>query len=109
MQKLQKNKSTIIDVFKSKNSAAKRGLEFSITKEDIKIPSRCPLLEVEFTNTYANPTENKDYVPSLDRIDNTKGYTPDNVWVISFKANRMKNTATIPELLLFSKNIIKNI
>jgi hypothetical protein len=38
--------------------------------------------------------------PSLDRIDNTKGYVPGNVWVISWRANDLKRNATLEELKL---------
>ena len=95
---------------RAKSSAKRKGIEFTISKNDIVIPEYCPLLGVKFTNTYLNPDENRDYVPSLDRINNLKGYTPDNIWVISFKANRMKNTATLDELKVFCervKDIIK--
>jgi len=34
----------------------------------------------------------------LDRIDNNKGYIKDNVWVISRKANTIKNNASLEEL-----------
>lgn len=89
---------------RAKNRAKNKGIEFTIKKEDVVIPDRCPLLDIPFTNTYLNPKDNRDYVPSLDRIDNSKGYVPGNVWVISFLANRMKNTATHQELLTFGKN-----
>ena len=36
--------------------------------------------------------------PSLDRIDSTKGYTKNNVQIISWKANRIKAYATVVEL-----------
>ena len=41
-----------------------------------------------------------DATPTLDRIDPTKGYTKDNVRVISWKANRLKNGSTLRELRL---------
>ena len=91
---------------RAKSRAKKNGLEFSIEKEDIIIPEVCPLLNVKFSNTYLNPDDNPDYVPSLDRLNNELGYTKDNIWVISWKANRMKNTSTLAELKLFSKNIL---
>jgi hypothetical protein len=47
--------------------------------------------------------ENKNNVPTLDRIDSTKGYIKENIQVISFKANRLKNNATVDEL----KSILK--
>jgi hypothetical protein len=36
--------------------------------------------------------------PSVDRIDNTLGYTPDNVCVISHRANQLKRNASLDEL-----------
>ena len=35
--------------------------------------------------------------PSLDRIDPTGGYTPDNIRVISYRANWIKNDGTLDE------------
>lgn len=84
--------------------ARKHGYEFTIKEEDIIIPKYCPLLGVELV------TGTKDdyrYSPSIDRIDNSKGYTPDNTRIISSMANTMKNSATIEELLLFIQNLPK--
>ena len=83
-----------------KDTAKQRGLEFDLTEEDIIIPTHCPLLNIplDFNGSRYNS-------PSLDRIDNTKGYVKGNVWVISELANRMKNGATIEQLLTFAKNI----
>jgi hypothetical protein len=81
--------------------ALKKGLEFSIQLEDIKIPSVCPLLNQKLI------VGDKDYTPSLDRIDSKKGYTPDNIWVISHRANQIKNDATLDELKLITENLQK--
>lgn len=72
--------------------ALKKGLEFSILVDDIKIPEVCPLLNKKLL------IGDKKYTPSLDRIDSTKGYTQDNIWVISHRANQIKNDATLDEL-----------
>jgi hypothetical protein len=78
----------------SRIRAKKRGLDHTISIEDIRIPSICPVLKIQL-----NQGGNTDNSPSLDRIDSSKGYTPDNVWVISTRANRIKNDATPDELI----------
>jgi len=92
---------------RAKSRAKKKGIPFTIVKEDIIIPDRCPLLDQPFTNTYANPASDYNFVPSLDRKDNSKGYTKENIWVISFKANRMKNTASLKEVDIFATNWLR--
>lgn len=85
---------------KVRNRCKHSGREFTINLEDIIIPSTCPLLNVSFD------LMNENLCPSLDRIDNTKGYIQGNVWVISTLANRMKSTATLEQLEVFSKNLL---
>lgn len=88
----------------AKRRAKERGLEFNIELSDVVIPSTCPLLGVPFVN---GTKGNYEFTPSLDRIDPTKGYVKGNVWVITKKANSMKNSATREELLTFVGNVIK--
>ncbi len=75
--------------------ARKKDLEFTITQDWLKqtLPTHCPLLHVEFEFN-----SNSAVSASLDRIDSDKGYTPDNCWVISAKANRIKSNATLAEI-----------
>lgn len=40
----------------------------------------------------------RDYSPSLDRIDNRLGYVKGNVIVVSHRANAIKRDATLDEL-----------
>lgn len=82
--------------------ARKKGIEFSISEKDVTVPDLCPLLEIPLRS--GNPAE-KNNSPSIDRIDNSKGYVPGNVRVISNLANVMKHTASHEQLLLFAKNI----
>lgn len=79
--------------FSAKHRAKARKLEFSISLSDIVIPSICPVLGIEIT-WRGNPRNS----PSLDRLDSTKGYTPENVRVISWRANRLKCDASIEEM-----------
>lgn len=86
-----------------RNRSKRKNIPFNLEKEDIVIPTKCPLLECAFVigKKYAYP-----YTHSLDRIDNEKGYIKGNVQVICMKANSMKNSATKKELLTFAKNVI---
>lgn len=80
-----------------KSGALARGIEFTISVEDIPEPYKlCPILKCPMI-------VNTKYAPSIDRIDNQKGYIPGNIQVISRFANAMKNCATKDELILFSK------
>lgn len=88
----------------AQNRAKRKGIEFNIEESDIIIPDKCPLLEVPFE---FGTKGNYSYSPSLDRIDNTLGYIKGNIQVISSKANAMKNSATLKELQIFCKNILR--
>ncbi len=85
-----------------KNRAKKKGILFTIEPSDIVIPEICPLLEIPIRIAVDGC---KDNSPSIDRIDNEVGYTPENVWVISLKANRMKNNGSLEEMKLIVKNL----
>lgn len=79
----------------SKQRAKKSNIEFTITKEDIIIPDVCPVFGFPLKR------ENREtwmYAPSIDRIDNTKGYVKNNIIVVSRRANLLKKDATIDEL-----------
>jgi hypothetical protein len=42
--------------------------------------------------------------PSLDRKNTAEGYTLENIWVISWRANRLKSNATREEIALLLQN-----
>ena len=88
----------------AKRRAPIKNIDFNITEEDIEIPTICPILEVPLV---IGTKGDYEYSPSLDRIDNSKGYVKGNIQVISKKANSMKNSATIAELQAFCKNVLR--
>jgi hypothetical protein len=90
---------------RSKSRALAKGLEHTITLEDIQIPNKCPLLGIEIKDNTGNGRGNCRDSPSLDRLDSSKGYTPDNVWVISNRANEIKSNATLEELETIAANL----
>lgn len=71
----------------AKRRAMDSGIEFSIKVEDIKIPEYCPVLGIPL---FVGTSKAKYNSPSLDRIDNSKGYVKNNIAVISMKANLHK-------------------
>lgn len=77
----------------AKQRAKKKGLEFSLTPADIVIPALCPVLSVPFVFGQRHV-----HNPSLDRKDNSLGYCSENVRVISYRANQIKNDANLEEL-----------
>jgi hypothetical protein len=83
-----------------KTRAKKRGLEFNLVEQDIVIPDVCPILGISLTREVGPRTDN---YPTLDRINNSKGYTKDNVMVVSWRANELKGTATLHELVLLGE------
>lgn len=88
----------------AKRRAKIKNLDFNLELSDIVIPKICPILEVPLV---CGTKGNYEYTPSIDRIDNSKGYIKGNIRIISKKANSMKNSATIEELKAFCKNILR--
>lgn len=75
--------------------AKQKGLGCNLELADIVVPPRCPVLGLPLVVANGKCAANS---PSLDRIDPHRGYVKGNVVVISFRANTIKNDATIEEL-----------
>ena len=86
----------------AKRRAKKKGRKFDLSPIEIPIiPEFCPVLGIPIRMT-GKLTGNS---PTIDRIDNTKGYVKDNIRIISYRANRLKADATIEELKLIIKDL----
>ena len=79
----------------ARSRARKKGLPFNLTLEDIVIPERCPVLGTILVTGEGKPTKNS---PTLDKFRPEFGHTKSNVSVISYRANAIKNDATLEEL-----------
>jgi len=69
-------------------------LPFNLILEDIRIPKKCPVLDIEMKVGRGRLPRNS---PSLDRINPSKGYVKGNVAVISNRANILKKDGTLEE------------
>ena len=79
----------------ARGRAKKGGYPFDLIESDIVIPEFCPVLGIRLSRSRGKPSACS---PSLDKIDRTKGYVKGNVWVISFRANTIKNDSTLDEM-----------
>lgn len=91
---------------RAKRRSMEKGLDFNIDLSDIIIPDYCPVLNIELNINSGKSGAYKNS-PSLDRVDNTKGYIKGNIQVISQEANAMKHSATPEELVMFAKWVLK--
>lgn len=83
---------------KFKNKVNHSHWECDMEFADVEFSKECPILGLELD--YHNPRlENS---AQFDRIDSTKGYVKGNVWIISRRANRIKNDGTAEEHRLIS-------
>lgn len=94
----KKNRVKVM-IHAAKQRAKLRGMSFDITAADIELPKFCPVLGIELGwEGLKHSREAREKAPSIDRIDNSKGYTKDNVIVISTRANCIKRDASLSEL-----------
>ena len=80
----------------AKARAKKKGLPYLIDDKVMIEMSRaqadrCALTGIDFDFTSELGFINRPYAPSVDRIDNSKGYTPDNIQIVCVIVNKAKN------------------
>lgn len=87
---------------RAKRRAAIKRLPFNLELSDIVIPEFCPVLGIrmaiaggELDTAVFGGQPNS---PSIDRIVPALGYVKNNIAVISWRANQLKNNATLEEL-----------
>lgn len=81
-----------------KKKSLKLGLPYDLSRdilEQLAIDT-CPVLGIPLCYTHA---QIQDDSPSVDRFYPARGYVQGNVFIISAKANRIKNDASLEELL----------
>lgn len=86
----------------AKARARKRGLPFDGLRHLIDDPAThcaCCGASLDYSVLKGVGMGNAPRSPSLDRIDNARGYTADNVAVICYRCNAQKGAATIDDLM----------
>ena len=78
-----------------KNNAKQRGHSFELAEADYRLLKECPVLGTPIA--FHNNKIKHDSL-SVDRIDNNKHYTKDNIVLMSWKANSLKSNSTPEEL-----------
>ncbi|WP_421729939.1 hypothetical protein [Brevundimonas sp.] len=79
---------------RARKRARRQGLPYSLRRQDISLPARCPVLGISLrTGQSRSPAS-----PSLDRIDPVQGYIPGNVRVISDHANKLKGNRCLADI-----------
>lgn len=93
-QKLHKRKSKMFR--KLKTQSGPRQSKFDLVFEDIEWPTHCPILKIELD--YSLNKRAKFNTPSFDKVIPSKGYVRGNVYIISAKANFLKNNSSYEEV-----------
>lgn len=78
----------------ARSRAGKLGLPCDLHVSDLEVPEMCPVLGIPLGWGGDCPRDNRI---SLDRVIPEMGYVPGNVRVISWRANTLKNNATVEE------------
>ena len=93
----------------AKRRAKQRGIIFDLEETGIITPEYCPILKIKLEHGIGTGKHGgSSSAPSIDRIDNSKGYTKENIQVISTLASAMKPSATSEQLKLFAEWVLKN-
>lgn len=90
----------------ARHRGRRKGLASDLRVEDIHWPTHCPVLKIklnypeviQWNGRGKGMGKIRPDTPTLDRFDNSKGYIPGNVIVISWRANKLKGDATAEEM-----------
>lgn len=78
-----------------RNRAKREGMDFDLDESDLTLPEFCPVFGIPLIISDSKLSANS---PSVDRIDNSRGYVKGNIVVVSHKANSMKRAANLAEM-----------
>ena len=98
----------------ARGRARKKGLDFNLDLDWLltKLENqnfRCAITGLKFFEHYSGPALLSPYTPSIDRIEATKGYTKDNVRIVTFGANTMLHDWGDDVLKKFSRRTLRRV
>jgi hypothetical protein len=88
-----------------KTSADSRGIEFNLSLKRVRQllnTKRCFISGARLNRIQQDPNQ-----LTFDRLDNTKGYTDENVVACSLRINRLKDSLTIDDITMLYMAIQK--
>ena len=88
-----------------KTSADSRGIEFNMSLKRVRQllnTKKCFISGARLNRIQQDPNQ-----LTFDRLDNTKGYTDDNVVACSLRVNRLKDSLTIDDITMLYMAIVK--
>lgn len=85
-----------------KQTAKKNGIPFTISFDELEKPEYCPVLGVKLNYGCSTGLDGKQTrdpnKASIDKVIPELGYIPGNVFVISWRANKLKSDMSVTEL-----------
>lgn len=88
-----------------KQNAKRLGIPFSIQFSEIETPDYCPVLGIKLNYGWSGEKCRDDTKATLDKVIPNLGYVKGNVFVISWRANKLKSNMTVTELKMILKYI----
>lgn len=88
-----------------KQQSLNKGVPFTIELEDLEQPEYCPILGIKLNYAWGgkNGQLRDPAKATIDKVIPELGYVPGNVFIISWRANKLKSDVRIEEL----ENILK--
>lgn len=90
-------------------NAKRRGLAFTLTLEQVEAmlaPMTCSVTGLSLRLEHNGPSFANPWAPSIDRIDNARGYEPDNVRVVCWAYNCMRGDFPDAVLMTLAKALV---
>jgi len=91
-----------------RQKALRDNIPFTITLEEIEKPKHCPVFGTELNYNWSGENRRDPNKATFDKLIPELGYVPGNVFVISWRANKLKSNMSIEELKKILKYIEEN-